>query len=222
MEDGLASNVPHLMDIQKYGFGYITGVKSGDHKFLFDLVAAKKSTGQSTQFETTVDGVTHRFNFVNNVPLNASHQNFMVNFIEYCEIEGDKTQYFSWVTSISITTENVYKIMQAGRARWKIENETFNTLKNQGYQFEHNFGHGFQNLSVNFAMTMMLAFLVDQVQQICCKLFQLVLKKVERKMYLWEKIRNFFSTFVVESWEMLLRGLYFGVKTEYKILDGGS
>jgi hypothetical protein len=30
--------------------------------------------------------------------------------------------------------------MSGGRARWKIENETFNTLKNQGYQFEHNFG----------------------------------------------------------------------------------
>nr|WP_198246747.1 hypothetical protein [methane-oxidizing endosymbiont of Gigantopelta aegis] len=23
------------------------------------------------------------------------------------------------------------------RARWRIENETFNTLKNQGYHFEH-------------------------------------------------------------------------------------
>ena len=32
--------------------------------------------------------------------------------------------------------------MRGGRARWKIENETFNTLKNQGYHFEHNYGHG--------------------------------------------------------------------------------
>src|SRR5918998_1373581 len=34
----------------------------------------------------------------------------------------------------------VYRIMQGARARWRIENETFNTLKNQGYHFEHNFG----------------------------------------------------------------------------------
>ncbi|NKQ39440.1 MAG: hypothetical protein HF967_08280, partial [Methanosarcinales archaeon] len=50
----------------------------------------------------------------------------------------------------------------------------FNTLKNQGYQFEHNFGHGDNNLSVVFAMLMMLAFLVDQIQQLACKLFQAV------------------------------------------------
>ena len=59
-----------------------------------------------------------------------------------------------------------------GRARWKIENETFNTLKNQGYHLEHNYGHGEQNLSVVLALLMMLAFLVDQVQQLCCPLFQ--------------------------------------------------
>ena len=34
--------------------------------------------------------------------------------------------------------------------RWKIENETFNTLKNQGYHAEHNFGHGNQYLAYNF------------------------------------------------------------------------
>ena len=54
--------------------------------------------------------------------------------------------------------------MRAGRARWKVENETFNTLKNQGYHFEHNYGHGQQHLSVVLAMLMMLAFLLDQVQ----------------------------------------------------------
>ena len=62
--------------------------------------------------------------------------------------------------------------MRGGRARWKIENETFNTLKNQGYHFEHNYGHGKKSLSVVLAMVMMLAFLVDQTQQLCCPLFQ--------------------------------------------------
>ncbi len=48
--------------------------------------------------------------------------------------------------------------MRGGRARWKIENETFNTLKNQGYHFEHNYGHGKKNLPVVLAMVMLLAF----------------------------------------------------------------
>ena len=94
-----------------------------------------------------------------------------VNFIEYWELGPDQVQHFSWVTDLRVSKRNVYKLMRGGRARWKIENETFNTLKNQGYNFEHNYGHGEQHLSVVFAMLMMLAFLVDQTQQLCCALF---------------------------------------------------
>ena len=93
----------------------------------------------------------------------------MINFLEYWEIRPNgRQQHFSWVTDFQLDEQNVFRIMRGGRARWKIENETFNTLKNQGYQFEHNFGHGKQNLSVVFALLMMLAFLVDQTHQLCC------------------------------------------------------
>ena len=93
------------------------------------------------------------------MPLNKSNPDVLVNFIEYWEIGKDKTQHFCWVTDFIITTLNVFTIMRGGRARWKVENETFNTLKNQGYHFEHNFGHGKKNLSVVFVALMMLAFL---------------------------------------------------------------
>ena len=63
-------------------------------------------------------------------------------------------------------------LMRAARARWRIENETFNTLKNHGDYFEHNFGRGHRHLSTMFAYLMMLAFLIDQIQQRCCALFQ--------------------------------------------------
>lgn len=59
-----------------------------------------------------------------------------------------------------------------GRARWRIENETFNTLKNQGYHFEHNYGHEKENLCSVMAMLMMLDFLIDQVQQLCSSSYQ--------------------------------------------------
>ena len=87
--------------------------------------------------------------------------------------------------------------MRGGRARWKIENETFNTLKNQGYNFEHNYGHGEQNLSVVFAMLMMLAFLVDQTQQLCCALFQAVWAKLGSKRLLWERMRALFYDYAL-------------------------
>ena len=59
-----------------------------------------------------------------------------------------QVQHFSWIIDFVLTPDNVYTVMRGGRARWKIENETFNTLKNQGDHLEHNYGHGEQNLSV--------------------------------------------------------------------------
>jgi hypothetical protein len=100
--------------------------------------------------------------------------------------------------------------MRGGRARWKIENETFNTLKNQGYNFEHNYGHGEQHLSVVFAMLMMLAFLVDQTQQLCCALFQAVWAKLGSKRLLWERMRALFYTYRLNAMRELFEALFYG------------
>ena len=73
-----------------------------------------------------------------------------------------------------------------------MENETCNTLKNQGYNFEPNYGHGTQHLSVVFATLMMLAFVVDQTQQLCGAVFQAVWARLGSKRMLWERMRALF------------------------------
>ena len=55
------------------------------------------------------------------------------------------------------------KVMRAGRTRWRIDNETFNTLKTYGYHFEHSFGHGSRNLASVFGNLMLLAFIIGQI-----------------------------------------------------------
>jgi hypothetical protein len=52
------------------------------------------------------------------------------------------TQSYGMANKQLSIPNDVEPVMRGGRARWKIENETFNTLKNQGYNFEHNYGHG--------------------------------------------------------------------------------
>jgi len=218
IEDGLSSNAPHISELQKYGLHYILGVKEGDHKFLFAYVAKAHQAGQTTEFECESEGVVHRFRFINQVPLNESNPDLLVNFVEYWEIKPGKTQHFSWVTDFTVTTANVFQIMRGGRARWKVENETFNTLKNQGYHFEHNFGHGNKNLSVVFASLMMLAFLVDQAQQLACDLFQAVLKKEGSRIRLWECMRALFYTLEFTCMEDIFRALLYGFRTQVVIL----
>jgi hypothetical protein len=148
------------------------------------------------------------------VSLNASNPEVLVNFIEYWEIDGNEGQHFCWISDLTVTTANVFQLMRGGRARWKIENETFNTLKNQGYHFAHNYGHGQQNLSVIFALLMMLAFLVDQAQQLASTLFQAVLKKEGSRKRLWEHMRALFYTLEFASLEDIFSALLYGYKVE--------
>ncbi len=115
------------------------------------------------------------------------------------------------MTDLRVSTRNVYHLMRGGRAQWKIENETCNTLKNQGYHFEHNDGHGEQPLSVVFAMRMWLAVLVDQTQQRCCALFQAVWAKLGRKHLLWERMRAWFDAYALQSMRQRLETLLYGL-----------
>jgi hypothetical protein len=219
-EDSLSSNAPHIETLHNHALHYILGVKEGDHAFLFQQVAAAEHAGRVTSYERhdRASGLVHRFRFVNDVPLNASNVDVRVNFIEYWEMSKDKIQHFSWVTDLRVSRRNVFHLMRGGRARWKIENETFNTLKNQGYHFEHNYGHGEQYLSVVFAMLMMLAFLVDQTQQLCCALFQAVWAKLGSKRRLWERMRALFYDYALESMCELFEALLYGFQKSSPLL----
>jgi hypothetical protein len=225
IEDALSSNAPHIRELQGHNLRYILGVKQGDHQFLFEQVRQAESAGQVTvwEFVDEATGVRHRCRFLNEVPLNESNQDLLVNFLEYWEIScNGRQQHFSWVTGFRLDQQNVFQIMQGGRARWKIENETFNTLKNQGYQFEHNFGHGEEHLSVVFAMLMMLAFLVDQTQQLCCPLFRGVWQKLGSKKMLWERMRSFFREYLVYSMQEIFEALLYGYARPRPILTFDS
>ncbi len=211
-EDSLSSNAPHIDDLEEYNLHYILGVKEGDHKFLFQHVAQAVEQGEAV--ELTIEdekntAITHSFRIVYRAPLNKSHQEKLVTFVEYWEINNKtgKKQHFSWITDLEVTEKNVCQFMRGARARWKIENETFNTLKNQGYQFGHNFGLGKQHLSEVLVLLMMLAFLVDQIQQLCCPLFQAAWKKWKTKRSFWEKVRIHFHAFVIGTMEELYHSL---------------
>ena len=218
LEDGLASNGPHIRHLMNNNLRYILGAKPGDHAWLFEQI---ESNGDTEHVEVTdSDGVHHSFRYLNNVSLNASHPGLKVNFLVYHETKpgskkkpGSRTTRFSWVTDIPLERNNLMKIMRGGRARWRIENETFNTLKNQSCNFEHNFGHGNKHLASVFGNLMLLAFLIDQIEMRCCGLFSAVLEKMGRLKYLREKVRSMFREFVLDGWEFLYRAIAGDYKT---------
>jgi hypothetical protein len=225
VEDGLSSNGPHIEDLKHFGMHFILGAKPGDHEALFArmTVATEANTASVLTLFDPDTGMLHHFRWLSQVPLNDSHPDLLVNFLEYWEVSAaGKIQYFSWVTDLDLTEDSVWFVMRGGRARWKIENETFNTLKNQGYHFEHNFGHGEKNLSVVFAMLMMLAFLIDQVQQLCSTLFRSVWQKFGTKRLMWDRMRALFHAFAFDSMRELFETLLAGVEKQKPIVRDGS
>lgn len=226
VEDALSSNGPHIEQIKEAGFKFIINVKPKGNKTIFKQFEYAKARKQVKFLEIQQDDLIHRFYYKNNMPLNSTHGHIRVNFLDYYQIDpsGKKpNRHFSWITDFKLHARNVYKIMKAGRSRWKIENETFNTLKNQGYNFTHNYGHGKQFLATVFMLLMMLAFFVDQIQQGYNEFFQQAWDKAQSKKALWKKVRQKFDELQVDSMEMIYKLIIGLIKVQviYKYEDSG-
>jgi hypothetical protein len=205
VSDALSATAPHINELKDLGYGFIIVAKPEGNRSLYEWVK-----GITREVKITVGRNKYTFRYVNNVPLNETKNTPMVNFLEceWEEVDGKKGKKITkgrcgWVINHEITDKNVYELMRGGRARWKIENETFNTLKNQGYQFEHNFGHGKKNLHTVFALLMVLAFLIDQIQEATCGLFQTALKYQKTRRAFWEQMRGLFYSYYVEGWKAI-------------------
>ena len=200
--DALYANGPFIKELKNNSMGYIISVTKKNNPYLFK----QYSNSTVTTYKLEDGDKTYIYNFSNNLKLNEANQDTTVNFVEYIELKEKKVQFYSsWVTDINLIESNIVNVVEGARCRWHIENQTFNTLKNQGYNFEHNFGHGYKNLSAVMAYLMMIAFTIDQVQEHVSTYFKLALKREVRKAYLWEKIKSLFLNFIIDSWETLYR-----------------
>jgi hypothetical protein len=193
--DALYACSPLIELMEDCGFAYILNVKPDSHKSLFSQFEGRKERGNLIQYQVKKQGENHYFEVAENLLL-CSSSKIRVHFMkyQYTDAKG-KTTTFSWILPLHFQMKKhlFMGYMRAARARWKIENETFNTLKNQGYYFEHNFGHGQNFLASNFAILMFLAFTIDQIQQWGCTFFKAVYRNLRTKLKLWEILRAVFK-----------------------------
>ena len=206
--DGLYSNQPFIDELKAAKMSFILVAKPADHRVLFEWVNELIALGDGGSLELgDHKGRRHRYQWVNQVPLNGTKDADLVNFFQYQLVAktGKVTYKNSWVTDIEVDENNVVTLVKGGRARWKIENETFNTLKNQGYHIEHNFGHGQQNLSMVFFVLNLLAFYVHQILELTDRLYYTVryTKFTSRKEY-WNQLRCTIRILIFPRWESLL------------------
>ena len=207
VEDALYANAPHIRQITGYGWFFVLNVKPDSHESLERQFAGRRSSGQVKELRITdPQGIKHYFAWTNDLCLCESAVNVSVNYLLYEQTDKKgKVTRWTWITNIPLNARSVEPVMRAGRARWKIENETFNTLKNQGYNFEHNYGHGKQNLATILALLMFLAFTVDQMIQRCWRVFRQVRGGLRTKAKLWDMVRSLFKVQPFPTMDALYR-----------------
>jgi hypothetical protein len=209
--DDLYSKQPFIDTLKANGMSYILVAKPTDHKILFEWVGEITSMGEAEHLELIDSkGKRHKYQWINGVPLNGSPNADQVNFFQYWIIDkkGKTTYRNSWVTDLIVSRENVQHLVKGGRARWKIENETFNTLKNQGYHIEHNYGHGKQYLSMNFFVLNLLAFFVHQILELCDLSYQRCRTKFTSRKEFWNQLRCTFRIILFRDLNHLLDYLF--------------
>jgi hypothetical protein len=142
------------------GDDFIFTCKETSHKALYDFIAGAELERHLVRVRKGKSSQTHRYRFIAKVPLRDGNDAALVNWIgfEILDAKGIVKYKTALVTSLTVTKSNVADIVACGRARWKIENESFNVLKNHGYELEHNFGHGQNYLAMTLAALNMLAF----------------------------------------------------------------
>ena len=116
---------------------YLIGVKDKGHAHLFTQFDELDSQYRIPWREWKQGREEYAVGYANGLELNAANAEVRVNML-YAIIRDarGKETTFTFITNIELNEENVAELLGVGRARWKIENETFNTLKNQGYHFE--------------------------------------------------------------------------------------
>lgn len=209
--DDLFSRQPMCEAAQANGFNFIFVCLPSSHAALYDWIDFKQTKGQVKTMTRQVrqgktDEVWH-YRYLNDVPLRATAPSLSVN---WCELtitrkrDGKRLYHNSWVTNHSLTRQTVVKVAQAGRCRWKTENENHNVLKTKGYNLAHNFGHGQQHLSACLLTLNLLAFLFHTVLAMVDERYQQIRQIRGTRRGFFQDIVALTKYWWFESWTALL------------------
>jgi hypothetical protein len=190
--DSLYSKQPFVEALRKERMRYVLVAKEEDHRLLMEYVEGAQALKETSRLEVK----------------DAKGRLQVYEWISYnLHDEGKRAYHNAWVTDVPVDEKNVEELVRIGRCRWKIENETFNTLKNQGYHIEHNFGHGKKGLSFNFFLLNLLAFFMHQIFELTDSVYQQLRQKFGSKRNLWDHMRGSLYIVLFPDWETFFQRL---------------
>jgi hypothetical protein len=209
--DDLFSRQPICAAVRAVDGHFLFVCKPSSHQTVEEYVTGVELPTLTCTVKRGRERFEHRYRWLNDVPLRGEADAMTVNWfmIEILNRAGDVTYRNSFITDLAVDRDTVVDLADCGRARWKVENENFNVLKNNGYNLEHNFGHGKKNLSAVFVSLNLLAFAFHTVCDLLDALWRRAMAKMGTRSRFFENLRSLTSFVIFPSWNDLLGTLAF-------------
>jgi hypothetical protein len=222
--DDLFACHPVAKMVTDAGDDFIFTCKETSHKTLYGFIEGAELSRHEEKVRRRATKETLRYRWIEAVPIRGGKDALLVNWIgfEILDAKGKRKYSMAWVTSLPVTEDNVAEIVACGRARWKIENESFNVMKNHGYELEHNFGHGQKFLAMTLAALNLLAFAWHTVLELLEPPWRAAREAAAKRTSFFAHILMLTAYVVFPSWKVLLEALTkFTIPPELvKIRDG--
>ena len=216
--DDLYATQPMIQQVLDAEMDYLFTAKEKSHPYLYEEIQSLEKLGEVQKVSYTrwtgKEHLQYCYRWVNGVRLRNSEDSLNVNWVELSISGQDGTVRFhtALITSHLLSEENVEQVAQAGRTRWKIENEDINTLKTKGYHFEHNFGHGKMFLAQTLLSLNLLAFLFHTVLELLDKRCALIRRTLPRRDTFFQHLSVLTQYMCFEGWQQLMLFMLEGLK----------
>jgi hypothetical protein len=210
--DDLYSRQPICAQVQSLGADFLFVAKPSSHPTLMQWLAGIEPPSLEQRVKKGRAFQTRCYRWLEGVPIRDGKDALIVNWleIEIVNSAGKVTHKNSWVTSLPVTEDNVAELAACGRARWKIENESFNVLKTQGYNLEHNFGHGKKNLAALLATMNLLAFACHTLCDLIVKAWQKARQRIATRKRFFQDLAAITGYLIFPNWAALIRTMIDG------------
>ena len=209
--DDLFSRQPICEAVLAAGGHFLFVCKPDSHPAIEEFLFGIETETLSEQVRRGKKQAVFRYRWLNGVPLRGDDKSIAVNWFSVVigDGKGAVTYRNSFATDLAVDRDNVAAMVAAGRARWKIENEAFNTLKTKGYNLEHNFGHGGQHLSSVLATLNLLAFACHTVCDLADRRWRAARRELVVRRGFFETLASLTAYLVFPDWEHLLETMAF-------------
>ena len=215
--DDLYSHQPMCEEILAVGMNFIFTCLETSHTGLYDWLKYLDSIGDVKRLEIKQWNNNSRFvysyQYVNDIPLRDSQPAIRVNWcklIHTRESDGKILYENAFITRHELNEQTVPLVTEAGRSRWKTENENHNVLKTKGYHLEHNFGHGQEHLASCLLTLNLLAFLFHTVLHLTDLAYQQIRHKRGTRKGFFQDLLSLTKYLLFESWSSLIDFMLYG------------